>query len=707
MRSIVSLSLLCFALIVSANPARIHAETSPDTPSPATRPAGEANVPVKQVVLFSSGVGYFEHFGTVEGDGASVLHFKTDQINDILKSLLLEDLDHGRVGAVSYPSAAPIARTLKSFQVDITSNPPLAELLNQLRGAKIALTTSAGPIEGAILGVERKAKVLTDGHPVDVPVLNLRSGRVIRPVSLDDVQSFEMDDAKLNQELDAALTALAQARDQDKKAVEIHFTGQGQRRVRIGYVVETPVWKSSYRLVLEDAKVGKGGKLQGWAIVENQTDNDWNDVQLSLVSGRPISFIEDLYHSLYVPRPIVQPQLYASLQPQTYENGITKEEMERIQQARDAANTPQEGAPAGRGGQGGAATVTNQLFQGGGNQFTQPQQPIDPVASVIAAASASKLGELFQYTVGSVSLKRQQSAMIPIVTDDIELNKVSIYNRTVLANHPLNGVRFKNTTHKHLLQGPLTVIEGGSYAGDAKMDDVPPGQQRLLSYGIDLKVLADVADGSEQSSVEAAKIVKGVLQLTWKDVSQVTYLLDNQADVGRTIVLEHPRQEDWKLVEPAKADETTESVFRFEREIQPGKVLKLPVRTEMARAEEVQILPLDSEKLTVYSRLTGLPDAVRDALVRVIAAKQAMSSTQRQVEERTAKINAITTEQNRIRENMKTVAASTDYYARLVKKLDDQETQIETLQKELERLRTALGAQQKDLETQVSQLTIG
>src|SRR5262245_11787245 len=120
--------------------------------------APQADVPVKQVVLFSSGVGYFEHFGTVKGDGSTELRFKTGQINDILKSLVLQDLDGGKVSTITYPSQDPIAKTLRSFQVDITANPPLADLLNQLRGAKVTVQAQAEKLSGTVLGVEYKRK---------------------------------------------------------------------------------------------------------------------------------------------------------------------------------------------------------------------------------------------------------------------------------------------------------------------------------------------------------------------------------------------------------------------------------------------------------------------------------------------------------------------------------------------------------------------
>jgi hypothetical protein len=182
---------------------------------PATQPS--ADLPIKEVVLFSSGVGYFEHYGTVQGDGSTELRFKTNQINDILKSLVLQDLDGGKVAAVTYPSQDPIAKTLKSFQVDITANPPLADLFNQLRGAKVTINVDGEKTTGVILGVERK-RVIVKGEKADdqtawAPVLNLVSNGKIISHAMDPISSYELDDPSLQEELNKALIALAGARD--------------------------------------------------------------------------------------------------------------------------------------------------------------------------------------------------------------------------------------------------------------------------------------------------------------------------------------------------------------------------------------------------------------------------------------------------------------------------------------------------------------
>src|SRR6266700_3692604 len=396
MRKIFTIAILTAAVSTSLLAPAARAQLGDQgKPAPA-KP--DANVPVKVVVLFSSGVGYFEHAGSVTGEASTELRFKTNQINDILKSLLLQDMGGGKVTTVVYPSQDPIDKTLKSFQVDITGDPSLAELLGQLRGAKVKIAgAGADLIEGTILGLEKRPKPAGDKGAIEVWVLNLISGGTISSVELAQARQIVLEDQQLQEELSKALTALAQARDQDKKPVTIHFAGQGERQVRIGYVVETPIWKTSYRLVLPGEDGNDKSKLLGWAIVENQTDNDWSNVQLSLVSGRPISFIEDLYQPLYVPRPVVQPELYASLRPQTYAAGLA----DQLKEAEAVA--PPAGAPMSLARRMDRAAGARGGFGGGGGASlgaaAAEMRGINATASVAPMASGAKVGELFQYTV--------------------------------------------------------------------------------------------------------------------------------------------------------------------------------------------------------------------------------------------------------------------------------------------------------------------
>ncbi len=666
-----------------------------------------ADVPVRQVMLFSSGVGYFEHSGTVSGDAKTQLAFKTDQINDILKSLILEDLDDGSVSAITYPSQDPIEKTLRSFQIDIADNPDLAQLLLRLRGASVSLETPEGKLDGTVLGVESKPVAGgNDQQPLMVAVVNLLSGGTIRAIELRTVRAIQLQDAALQEELNKALSALAAARDQDKKPVVIDFAGKGDRRVRLGYVVQTPVWKTSYRLVLGDEADGddadaKAGRLQGWAIVENQTDNDWNDVKLSLVSGRPISFVQDLYQPLYIQRPVVEPELYSSLRPQRYQDGMRQEQADANQPMQMKADRRvRSNRPTSE-----AAPMAAPAFSVSGGAVQN--QAIDLSRSVSSVAQAAEVGELFQYTVPAVTLARRSSAMLPIVTEPIEAQRISIYNQSVLATHPLNGARLKNTTDKHLLAGPITLFDGGGYAGDAQIENLPPGQERLLSYGIDLKVAINATSADSKADITAGRIVKGVLEITHKNTQSRTYQIDNKADRARTLIVEHPVSGGWELIDSPKPIETTEAVYRFQSSVPAQKQEKLKITQQRISRQSIAILPLELDALAAYHSTAAIGDNVKAALARAIELKQAVVATERRIDEIQAKLNTFPDQQSRIRENMRVIDRTSDLYADYMKRLKTQETTILTLQNELEAAKQKLDEQRKALEAYLSGLDVG
>ncbi len=693
---------------------------------PATRPAlaeqAQADVPITAIVLYSSGVGYFEHAGVVNGNADTELRFKTDQINDILKSLVLEDLDGGRISTVTYPSQDPIAKTLHSFAVDITGNPTLAELFNQLRGAAVTVHLADRQAKGTILGVEKKQLSTGDGDQKDAvttAVLNIVTSGSIEAIPMDQVRRIELDDVQLQSELTRALQTLAQSRDQDKKPVVIHFKGQGERHVRLGYVVGTPIWKTSYRLLLGDdvdtkkegpatrPADGHAARLQGWAIVENQTDNDWHNVRLSLVAGRPISFIENLYQPLYVPRPVVEPARYANLRPQTYEGGIGGAMAKGV--VRDFKQDEQAGVLSKTQAQSFQELRANSAAAPAPEAASFGVGPMNAARSIVADAAGGELGELFQYTIQSpVSLQRQRSAMIPIVTDDIAAERVSIYNQSVLANHPLNGAYIKNTTGKHLLAGPITVLDHGAYAGDARIDNLPPGQKRFISYGIDLQVRVNTDADADTRTVQAATVSKGVLKLTSKIISTRKYAINNSSDKDKTIIIEDPRRSGWTLVDSDKPIETTDTLYRFRVNVAAGKTAAFTVTEQLVTDQRIALLDSGIDQLVMYARQEGQIDkSVRDALNKAAEMKGQVVDLQQRVKTLREEIAAVGKEQSRMRENMRVVSQQTEYYKHLLDKLSKQEADIEKKQQQVQELTDQAEQKQKELEDYLGKLDLG
>jgi len=669
-------------------------------------PAGDADLPVASVTLFSSGVGWFEHSGKVDGEATAELRFRTSQINDVLKSLVLQDLDGGKIGAVGYPSQDPLDKTLKSFQVDVSGNPPLAGLLNQLRGATVQVQVLDATIEGVVLGCESRIRVVpNNGGQETTWTLNLIADGAIRPLPLADIRSVKPTDAGLRAELGKALAALAAARDQDKKPVSLRFSGQGQRKVRLGYVAEAPVWKASYRLLMNKDKT----HAQAWAIVENPTESDWNDVKLTLVSGRPISFVQNLYQPLYTQRPVVQTELQAGLQPVAYGGGMKDGENaamakgdNRNEQLRERkAMRAMPSAPA--------AAMAMEAGDAVGMVAGAADKPFNAVSSIqVATQSAQGVGELFTYDVGKVTIPRQRSAMIPFIGSDIPAERVSIYNRAVLPRNPLAGARLTNSTGLHLTPGPITVYDDGTYAGDAQLTALPPGQVRLISFAVDQRVLVDSERERSQQTRTLGKIVRGVLQLQVVSYQGRTYKAENQGDVAKQLIIEHPRAGgEWKLHETPAALETTDQLYRFKVDLPAKGKAELAVTERLQWGEAVALLDGEEDRISMFLAGGGeLKPAVKDALLKARAFAEAWRAAQRSREEGQQQIRAITDDQERIRRNLGSVDRNTEIAKTWLGKLATQETKLDQLRANDEALIADIAAKRKALADYIAQLTV-
>jgi hypothetical protein len=676
---------------------------TPGVPPVATAELKTLDLPVTRIVLFSSGVGYFEHRANVEGDGVARLMFKTDQINDVLKSLIVTDNGQGsQPPTVAYGANEPVQRALKSFGVDLSDDPALPNLLAQLRGAKVTLM-APDKLTGTILGVDSEVKVVGAAQTqVTEYLINIVTESGIRSIPLESAGLITIADPKLSDELNQALALLAQARDTDRKPVDVRFTGRSKGQIMLGYLLETPVWKTSYRLDLSPLSDKKKPLLQGWAIVENTSDVDWKNIKLTLMSGRPISFIQDLYTPLYAPRPTVVPEMYASLVPKAYDEGIVgggpveqlSVQQDAMQQ-QDKAQAMAAAEPAGRrslalpaaapgaAGADGAAAGRGNSFGLRALRMGEEQKTARLESGIASVAQATKLGELFSYPLANpVDLARHRSAMLPIVSADITAEKVSIYNQNTLAKHPLNGTLLTNTTGLKLMGGPVTVFDDGAYAGDAQIDSLEPNAVKLISYAIDLDVTVDPSLVHPPRKITGATIVSGVLHVVRLTTYQHTYRIQNKADSERTLIVEHPFvSANRKLVEPKTPMEKTATVYRFKVPVKAASVGDFVVKEEEPNDETIAILTFPVEPLASYRDNSGeIPEAVRKALAQAVDLKNALADAERKLGELTDELSRIKGGQDRLREDMKTVGKDSPLGSRYQNKLAEQEDRIEELE---------------------------
>jgi len=635
--------------------------------------APSAEVPLRRVVLYTSGVGFFEHDGQVQDDAQVELTFNVREMNDLLMSMVVEDLGGGTVSAASYGSQTPTAQTLKTFSIDLAENPTLGQLLNQVRGEQVEVE-APNKIVGTVLGVEKHKKQVGEQEFIESEVLDLLTDDGLRAVPLEGASRIQLLNQRLDAELRKALAVLATTHAAEKNAVTLNFLGKGTRQVRVGYLQEMPVWRTSYRLVLSEKKPPF---LQGWALVENTTETDWKDVDLTLVSGQPISFKMDLYQALFVPRPEVQLPSYASLRPQMYGEALERKQAEfnRLREKRaELAARPAEEAAAMPFGAAAAPAAP-----------PPAAAPWNLQQGVQAAARAGALGELFQYAIAApVTMPRQTSAMLPIVNNEVQGEKLAIYDESVQAKHPLNGLRLVNSTGLFLMQGPVAVFDGGAYAGDALIDNVPPGSERLVSYAIDLDVEVAPQAKSEPERLVSVKLVKGTMLITQELTRERQYTIKNSGKAPQKVLVVYPIEPGWTLVEPKQPAETTRDKYRFAVEVKPGEPATLVVREQQSVGQQIALSNADIGAIEVYIGAKEVSDKVKAALAEVVQRKQTLQEAAQKHSQLQQQLQAIVQEQDRIRKNMAELDRTSDLYKRYVKMLNDQEDQIARLQTEIQ-----------------------
>ena len=721
-----------------------------------------AALPISRVILFSSGVAHFSRSAEVEGEARIDLTFPEQDINDLIKSMVLQDFsDKGRVSAVTYDSHEPIDRTLKSFAINLNNNPTLAQILVQARGEKVEVVMQQnavgqpGTVTGAIIGLEEQRQVAKD-VTLKVEILNLWCPEGVRSVKMNEVQRLRFQNPVIENEFRRALETLALAHDSQKKAVSLHFSGVGKRKVQVSYVTEAPIWKTSYRLVLDKKEKPY---LQGWAVIENTTDEDWNGVEMALISGRPISFRMDLYNPLYVNRPVVEPELFASLRPPTYSGALRKhvpdqeEALARIKVERDFGGPMQDSNAGGGSGPGSVLdlrikdlqsrwgrlpeserrralddlsrelparyrAVINDYFKSMSSTERNAKTTDDLAKKLYAqdlrenlsrhlelgwsaksVATASALGDYFQYVIDQpVNLGRQKSALLPIINKDVEAARVTIYNPGVQARHPLLGLRFKNTTGMNLSQGPITVFEGSTYAGDTRVLDLQPNEERLVSYAIDLGTEVSVKNGNNTSRITKVKAVKGIISTETLIREERIYDVSNRSDTDRTLLIEHPNRkgEGFKFVGERKPAEEAADVFRFQLALPAKKDLNCTIVEERSQGATVTLTNNSDDQIRFFLSLNETSVVLKARLNEALGMKAKWDDVRRELTKVNQRIQTITADQVRIRQNLREVPKESEAYMRYLTKFDDQEKEMDALHASLkdlqERERSSLAA---------------
>jgi hypothetical protein len=651
--------------------------------------APAAELPVRTVVLYKHGVGYFQRAGTLGPGESARLDFKAGEMNDVLKSLTITDRG-GKVTGLRYDSSIPLNQKLAEFPFRINNGEPLSAVIDQLKGARIEMEFGTQKVAGAIVSARLIAG--DKDHPEREQLTLLMDTGELRNVDLAAATSIRFPDAKLQLQFKDYLAALTGARSQDKRSVYIDSTDSKSRDVQADYIMPMPAWKSSYRLLF--AETGQP-TLEGWAIVDNTTGEDWTNVHLSLVSGKPISFISQLYAPKYIQRQGAELPEDQAVAPTVYSAAVTA-----APAAQRAVNGRVQGQDstsnvfaAGRGG-GGGGGVAGGFLTNGVSQMAE-------MSSINPAGAATEIADLFEYAIATpVTVRKDESAMMPFLQQKVSARKLIIYSDSSKPN-PFSAAEITNNTGKTLDGGPITVYDAGAYAGEALVETFKNTDKRFINYGVDLGTQIATNLDSRNDAVRELHAHNGLLITRAAQVQKKTYTVHNVDAREKTLIIEHPVRSGYALIDTAKPAETARNVYRFEIKLPANSALDFPVTEEHVYDTQTSVSSLNPDGLLTYIRNKAISDNARRQLQQIADVKTKIADTDAEKTSISNQINTLTRDEERNRQNIASLSAVSGQqqivqdYAR---KLADQETQIAKLHDR----EAALDQQRTTLQTQLN-----
>lgn len=682
------------------------------------------SLPIRRVILYSNGVAYIERRGTVSGNAEVNLSFKQSQVDDVLKSMVVLDLGQGKIGAVSYNSSEPVSARMSEIPFSVSPTTAegsgIAGVLSQLQGAKVAVTSAKGTATGSVLTVERKTVRDEKGATTTTSILVIASeSGEISSFDLSEIRTIKLLDEGTRNDLSEFANAAASARRLDAKTITVTSEGTGTREMIVSYTIAAPIWKTTYRVVLD-----KEGKpfFQGWAIVDNISEEDWSDVQMSLVSGSPISFIQNLQKPFYRYRPVVSPPRDLQLRPQMYEpegvsvnsqpgtigTSVTAQQVTQLPlNNREQTNLLQL--------QSGVSAQSNVIVDGMNNSnvsvnsnYSRSSTSVSDAltnnnSGVTTAATGEEIGDLFEYRIDRpVTVARNRSALIPIVQTKMDGERIAVYNEGVRRDRPMSGVLLKNTTGLTLESGSMTVLDSDAYAGEALMDRLKPKERRIVSFALDLGTNIRVRQTENREPAKLIKAVNGTFQVHYFQTEEKVYQIANQTDRTKVLYIEYPVRDDWILSDDSpKPDYVTQRYYRFRVELNGFEEKDIKISLRQPLMDSYQLTALSTADLELFVTRRYINEETRAKLAKLIELRASIFQIDNRLENFDDEVEKIENDQKRLRENIESLAKTAEakaLIARYIAKAGEQETRLEDMEKE----RKTIAADKERLERQLA-----
>ncbi len=634
--------------------------------------AASGEIPLTRAILFKNGIGFFEHEGTVTGPQTVRIPITATHLDDVLKSLTVLDMNGGQIGSISYGSSAPLEKQLEELGTGDLRGMKLASILGKLTGTSLEADAPGGKVSGRLLNAEVRKESGQDGAVSEVIELALYTEQGdLRTVILQSLTGLRFASDSTRQDLSRYLDVVDSARNDTERILEIKTLGSGERTVKLSYTVEAPIWKASYRLIMDESRPAF---LQGWAIVDNTTSSDWNNVDLSLVSSSPVSFIQRLSQPVYARRPEVPVSVGPQVAPELHGSSMDDEGF-----AGGAAL-----AEMGLARKQKAVRMESSLAMAA--PMAAPGAPLaDSIQdSNIVSAQAFKVGNQFEYRLAEpVTIRRNQSALIPILQSEIEAEKVALYTSGRGESSPRSAVWVKNSTEFALDGGPFSINDSGLFAGEGLFDTVYQGERRLLSYALDQAVSIEEDVDSSRRVLHGLSGERGVLVVSHKLEETRVYRIKNNDDSNRDLLIEHPLRNGWILKSPSSFEEKSSDFYRFKVKAAGQASIRFAVSEERILSRRVSLDAITENEVKLWITGADPGDAIGTKLAPLMSVVRDIDAFRKRISSLESEKDGIYRSQDRVRQNLSSLGASPSEAGlrqRYVSQLEEQENRLDALE---------------------------
>lgn len=612
------------------------------------------NLPVREMVLYKHGVGFFVREGDFTGTDVN-LTFRADEVNDILKSLAVFDRAGGQVYGVHYQTPMDRHHRLANTSIHLNDEQSITQLIQQLRGRQTLIVVDVNGKEttfiGRIIGVEQQSPQSMDNISGNLYISLMTNDGTVRVFPFENLRQLSIKDEQSQQDLTYFLdTSMS---EDNRRQVTVRLS-EGNHDLVIYYVAPSPTWRVSYRLVAEADESGTTGKalLQGWGLFDNRLEEDLDNVRVTLVAGQPISFIYDLYASHIPERPVVEDEARIAPGPIEYKG----------KKLRAPAPAPMAKAMRSAIGALGAAPEadmdTAQFAMAGYEQASHYMSIKDAEQSTAVSSETKETGETFQYIVTTpVTVKRGESALVPILGHTVNYERELLYNRFKLPDHPVAALRFDNQTGLTLERGPVTLVEDGDYRGEAVIPFTPDNNQVYIPYAVELGVKV-VEHTQILEELHGISIEKGYIRQEAYDIRQTKYSIENSTDKDKPVTIMEHIGRGYELYETVQPDFENATERRWTLPVPAGGTTEFTSRIRRKEWKNTMIRTLTYYDLNKYLENRYIDNSLIEDLRKIFETIQSIGKMQDEIVSLVRERDELYQKQEQYRKNMGSLGAT-------------------------------------------------